>query len=68
MLQLISLLYDIGAVSLFLSEYRLLDVKNMLCDTFSWPLNNVACVCGYSLNLIQARDSLMTLIAKAMQS
>jgi hypothetical protein len=57
--QLISLLYDIGAVSQFLPEYRLLDVKNMLCDTFSWPLINLACGCGCLLALNQARDSLV---------
>ena len=57
--QLISLLYDIGAVGLFLPEYRLLDVKNMLCDTFSWPLINLACGCGYLMALNLARDSLV---------
>jgi hypothetical protein len=65
--QLVSLLYDIGAVSLFLPEYRLLDVKNMLCDTFSWPLINLACGCGCMLALNQARDSLVIQIATGLR-
>jgi hypothetical protein len=58
-----AILYDIGATSLFLPEYRLLDVKNMLCDTFSWPLVNLACGCGCILALNQARDSLVNFAA-----
>jgi len=61
LLQLILLLFDIGAVGLFLTEYRLLDVKNMLCDTFSWPLINLACGCGCLMALNAARDSLVSL-------